>query len=53
MWGATLYTGILSGWTEMLLVLVLLADGNIIGNGNWFGPVALGVSVEIDIIRKW
>ena len=30
----TLYSGILSGWIEMLLLLVLLQNTNIISNGN-------------------
>ena len=34
MWGVTLYSGILSGWIETLLIIVLVENANIIGNGN-------------------
>ena len=37
MWGATLHSGAMSGWTAMLLILVLLENANIINNDNWFG----------------
>ena len=37
MWGATLCSGALSGWTATLLILVLLENANIINNDNWFG----------------
>ena len=30
---------ILKGWIEVLLTLILLENVNIIGNGNWFGPM--------------
>ena len=34
MWDATLYGGILSGWTKMELILALLEYTKIIGSGN-------------------
>ena len=37
--GVTLYSGIPSEMTEMLVTLVLLEIGNIIDNGNWFGSM--------------
>ena len=37
---ATLYMRVLSGCIETLLIGVLLENANIIGNENWFGPMA-------------
>ena len=40
MWGATIYSSILSGLNKTLAISVLsLKKVNIIGNGKWFDPM--------------